>query len=164
VASDRPVKIGRGREESHRSQEAAPREESQDATLAESRPAPEKSNDPTRPASGKKNDKRRRGRRGRDRQDLPEEMTASNESEDRLPPEGDQLRHNKSNGSGENGEEKAPSFISKLFPPPTTLIKDSLSRYKQMEPGVPVEEKPAFEESIFEHPTPDTEVERDNEE
>jgi len=33
-----------------------------------------------------------------------------------------------------------------------------------MEPGVPVEEKPAFEESIFEHPTPDTEVERDNEE
>ena len=29
---------------------------------------------------------------------------------------------------------KAPSFISKLFPPPPTLIKETLGRYKPAEP------------------------------
>jgi hypothetical protein len=31
-------------------------------------------------------------------------------------------------------ESKAPSFISKLFPPPPTLIKETLGRYKMNEP------------------------------
>jgi hypothetical protein len=30
-------------------------------------------------------------------------------------------------------EVKAPSFISKLFPPPPTLIKETLTRYKPVE-------------------------------
>ncbi|HXF28346.1 MAG TPA: hypothetical protein VN457_00725, partial [Chlamydiales bacterium] len=44
-------------------------------------------------------------------------------------------------------EHKAPSFISKLFPPPPTLIKDSLSRYKTAEP-MEEEETPQKEEKL----------------
>ncbi len=72
---------------------------------------------------------------------------------------------------------KAPSFISKLFPPPPTLIKETLSRYKPAEPVSqapsvqPVEEellfseeKETFEETIFEHPeSPENTDERDKE-
>jgi hypothetical protein len=70
--------------------------------------------------------------------------------------------------SSETGEPvKAPSFISKLFPPPPTLIKDTISRYKIAESSEevpfkkeekiddilldetvlpPVEDEPPFEE------------------
>jgi hypothetical protein len=33
-------------------------------------------------------------------------------------------------GAALSEEPKAPSFISKLFPPPQTLIKETLGRYK----------------------------------
>jgi hypothetical protein len=59
----------------------------------------------------------------------------------------------------------APSFISKLFPPPPTLIKETLSRYKTTES---IEEevfpesaedlqKESLDESLFEHPPSDEE-------
>jgi hypothetical protein len=41
-------------------------------------------------------------------------------------------------------EPPAPSFISKLFPPPPTLIKETLSRYKAAEEGTAIEAKPAI--------------------
>ncbi len=68
-------------------------------------------------------------------------------------------------------EHKAPSFISKLFPPPPTLIKETLSRYKTAETveediftAPPVEEEKApqkYDESIFDHPITDDETKRD---
>ncbi len=58
-------------------------------------------------------------------------------------------------------EPKAPSFISKLFPPPPTLIKETLSRYKPQEPEPSAEEgeifikeeKISFDETHYDHPT-----------
>jgi hypothetical protein len=63
-------------------------------------------------------------------------------------------------------EPQAPSFISKLFPPPPTLIKETLHRYKTAETveqdifSTPVEEekKKSRDESIFDHPVTDEET------
>ncbi len=54
-------------------------------------------------------------------------------------------------------EVKTPSFISKLFPPPPTLIKDSLSRYKTAEAideGVNLSKEEKLEDMFFEPPPP----------
>jgi hypothetical protein len=163
VSTDRSIKIGGGREAPPR-----PREEPiQDATLAESRPAPAQE---PRPAG--KRDKRRRGRRGRDRHDHPQEtrepQSHSSEpqesrDESQRAPEGHQPEARQAEGT-----DKAPSFISKLFPPPTTLIRETLSRYKPSESTeedvYPKSEKPSVDETIFEHPTIDKELEDESEE
>ena len=69
-------------------------------------------------------------------------------------------------------EVQAPSFISKLFPPPPTLIKETLSRYKTAETveqdifvPPPIEEKAPhhYDESVFDHPISDEET-KDEEE
>ena len=181
VSSDRSIKIGGGRETPPR----APREEPpRDEMLAESRPAPERSQDQQQQRPMGKRDKRRRGRRGRDRHDYPQQQQEGSYQrqeeqrphepreqgeemrppEDHLPPES----HDSFPPGPEMVEEnKAPSFISKLFPPPPTLIKESLSRYKPQESTeeIAFEEKGSFEESIFEHPTSsDHDSEDDNEE
>ena len=168
VSTDRAIKIGGGRE---MAPPRPPREEApQDATLSESRPAPTQEQ---RPAMGGKRDKRRRGRRGRDRHDHPPQDAQRSESYSNGPAEHDQQSHPEDDfpreethkppedhlpSDSERAPEKAPSFISKLFPPPSTLIKDTLSRYK------PVESSEAFpSETIFEHPT-DKELEDESEE
>lgn len=159
---DRSIKIGGGREAPPPRREELP----QDEALADSRPAPERQQD-QRPMG--KRDRRRRGRRGRDRhpqdmrdqqpRDYQPQQEEQRPSEDHLPPES-------ADYPSEQGEPeaKAPSFISKLFPPPPTLIKDTISRYKTSEDqnGF-TEEKSSFEETMFEHPT-DKESEDDNEE
>lgn len=158
VATDRSIKIGGGRE-------APPRPREEEAGIAESRPA---SQQPQELQRDRKRDKRRRGRRGRDRdrQEMREpsgsiEPQEVQPPEDLLPPQGGVM-------SEAGGEEKSPSFISKLFPPPPTLIKESLTRYKPAEgqEEAPFEEKPpAFDETIFEHPTsPEGDAEDENEE
>jgi len=53
------------------------------------------------------------------------------------PVEGPELSEEPSSPSE---EVKAPSFISKLFPPPPTLIKETLGRYKTTE---------SIEEEVF---------------
>jgi hypothetical protein len=78
-------------------------------------------------SEAKKGDRRRRNRRGRDRQELnesapQEETTLSKES-----PIDEELDENTMTDAIES---KAPSVISKLFPPPSTLIRDKLSRYE----------------------------------
>lgn len=187
VSSDRAIKIGGGRE-------AAPprvREEQmpQDTTLAESRPAPT----PEQRPSGKRDNKRRRGRRGRDRSDNPQDAYPKNEPHSGSPaprepqqePRGEmrQRRDERYSPSedhqpsderdeapasfGAPEEPKAPSFISKLFPPPPTLIRENLSRYKTAETSedISIKEKTTFEETIFEHQNPsDQDAEDDNEE
>lgn len=159
VASDRSIKIGGGRE-------AAPRvREEPSQELTESRPAPAQ--------EPRKREKRRRGRRGRDRVpdrlDSRDDQEVSNE-EGSHPPEDLHLHEQQPRSEAEyQPEEKAPSFISKLFPPPPTLIKESLSRYKPAESPeeVPFEEpsRSGMDETIFEHPTePQSEPEDEDEE
>ncbi|PIS02581.1 MAG: hypothetical protein COT85_04675 [Chlamydiae bacterium CG10_big_fil_rev_8_21_14_0_10_42_34] len=168
VSSDRSIKIGGGREAPPR-----PREEVvQDPTLAESRPAPAQE-----PRTAGKRDKRRRGRRGRDRNDQPPETREPQNTEQNH--EGrDSAEENQKTSEGHQPEqgqspqaeavEKAPSFISKLFPPPTTLIRESLSRYKPTEvegESLPDTEKQIIEEIISEQPIPiDKELENESEE
>jgi hypothetical protein len=174
VSTDRSIKIGGGREAHPRSRE--------DVQESESRPAP-----PPEQHQGhqeqqgqrdrKRDNKRRRGRRGRDRdrQDHGPHQQPSHEPQERSeedfqPPEDHQIPGGFQPEA--SAEEKAPSFISKLFPPPPTLIKETLTRYKPAENDdeAPFKEKPSnesssYEESLFEHPnSQESEPEDDNEE
>ena len=130
VASDRAIKIGGG---------APPRavEPPRDETYTEARPAPDR---PPQDRNDRKRGQRRRGRRGRDRHDYPQETREPNNTEPHEPPAEPESHnyeepHNTAENFPQEGEQppKAPSFISKLFPPPPTLIKESLSRYKPSE-------------------------------
>jgi hypothetical protein len=97
-------------------------------------------------------------------------------SEHREEPRGEQSQPPEDHQGPESAEgftrepevvEKAPSFISKLFPPPPTLIRENLARYKPAETdeSFSAEEKTSVEETIFEHPTPsDKELEDESEE
>jgi hypothetical protein len=178
VSSDRSIKIGGGREAPPRSREEQPRREEQqlpeDPTLAESRPAPDRQQDP-RQMDRKRDNKRRRGRRGRDRHDPEmrgepprEQRNEEPRGEFSQPPEDHQVPESAEGFTREpEVVEKAPSFISKLFPPPPTLIRENLARYKPAETdeSFTAEEKTSIEETIFEHPTPsDKELEDDSEE
>lgn len=95
----------------------------------------------------KRDGKRRRGRRG-PRHD------SSSETNHGMAPSGSEEEKPLSLESVE--EQKTPSFISKLFPPPPTLIKETLSRYKPVEPPVVKEEdlivEERLEEELFELP------------
>jgi hypothetical protein len=167
VSSDRSIKIGGGREAPPRPREEQPPEEQEEEPF-DSRPAPAPD---TRPSMGKRdNNRRRRGRRGRDRQEHPQDAQQqqrpnshpqptresrseleSTPPEDHLPPE----TQDRAAEPSADGAERNPSFISKLFPPPPTLIRDSLSRYK------PQEEEKGIAEEL---PPLDKELEDDNEE
>lgn len=147
ASPDRSIKIGGGRDQQVRPQKEVEELEGQ----------------PSQNKMDRKRDKRRRGRRGRDRQEMPapaaqpamqeyEEESFSEEGEsieERVPVEVPSFSE----------EVKAPSFISKLFPPPPTLIKETLSRYKPaeggedtfLEPSFEEEPKEAIDESLFDH-------------
>jgi hypothetical protein len=168
ATAERSIKIGGGREAPMRPREAAepsPKEEGVAAAPQEGRgPEPRHSRD----------GKRRRGRRGRDRSEPMSQMersSADGQFVDTPAPMPAEARGSFAEGepSSQPEEPKAPSFISKLFPPPTTLIKETLSRYKPVEPEVPsvTEEVSSFEETIFEHsdmPPELSEEEKDSEE
>jgi hypothetical protein len=134
--SERSIKIGGGRDAPPRpyrdnsQSEERPREESSESQSAEASPSgvpPERLD--------RKRDRRRRGRRGgRDRGPENHERMAPPEHP---PVEGPELSEEPSSPSE---EVKAPSFISKLFPPPPTLIKETLGRYKTTE---------SIEEEVF---------------
>lgn len=161
VTGDKAIKIGGGK----------PKE---DETLSESRPAPER--------EPRKRSKSRRGRRSRDR--IPEKKTtdevllttetSEEKSEDvkgEVTQEKEKVIEKTTVAASKEGVEKAPSFISKLFPPPPTLIKESLSRYKPSEAEAVVEpitekvtpEKVEVKETISELPTSEPKKEDDNE-
>lgn len=119
AAGERSIKIGGGREGHRPMKESnAPEGGDEDLPSGESR------------SSDRKRDRRRRGRRGRDRQEsfqsaqAPEEMVVREEV--RIEERGEPLVETQA-------EVKAPPFISKLFPPPPTLIKETLSRYKPVD-------------------------------
>lgn len=148
VSTERSIKIGGGREAPPRpAREYTPSEPSQEDT---SEPAPENRQPQQQQDSRGKRDRRRRGRRGRDRHDgggQPQQQQQQRPSVDEQQP---RLPEDAAPVQEAPAEVKAPSFISKLFPPPSTLIKETLSRYK---PAEAAPEKPAMpEETIFEHP------------
>lgn len=123
ASPDQSIKIGGGRETAPPRREAP--QEASDVEQNE-RPAPEHQE--------RKRDKRRRGRRGRDRG----EYTPQHQQEQQ--PQPPRAEANEATESVEpidaEAKEKAPtSFISKLFPPPSTLIKETIGRYKTAEPA-----------------------------
>ncbi len=137
ASADRSIKIGGGRELPPRREPSAPemREESQGQSV-------DRAQSPDRGGDRKLRDKqRRRGRRGRDRNDsyAPQqqeggESFVQREDSQSMEPSSDEMPENK--GHSEEPVVKAPSFISKLFPPPTTLIKETLGRYKSVDPAI----------------------------
>lgn len=109
TTADQSIKIGGGREVRALRDE----EESGDRQVQE--------------AQDRKRDKRRRGRRGRDRIDYQTEVPKEvSPVESIIAQENDQPT--------EEPKEKV-SFISKLFPPPPTLIKETIGRYKSSDPA-----------------------------
>ncbi len=102
----------------------------------------------------RKRDKRRKGRRGRERGEMfapPQEHHEFAPREEEVAEEGMEPFVEKERAE----EPKAPPpFISKLFPPPPTLIKETLSRYKSADAceldvfPVVHEEKSSFEERV----------------
>lgn len=143
VGSDRSIKIGGGRE-------ASPRPREEDPTLAESRPAPQQ--DPRH--QKRDNNRRRRNRRGRERTETEAREQPREEmlEEDREEHFSEELHTSSTDLHRKEPEpqEKSPSFISKLFPPPPTLIRENLSRYKPAESDEILEEKVQGEEGISE--------------
>lgn len=136
ASPERSIKIGGGREQPRRDEQ-------------EERDHERQNND--------RKGKRRRGRRGRDRGSEPQ--SAPQESESWEPREAPFGSPQAVPETSPMEEPKAPSFISRLFPPPSTLIKDSISRYKTVEPAPesaddlfpPSSEEPVtFEETFFE--------------
>lgn len=156
VTTDRSIKIGGGREAPMR----AHREPEQLSSESSSEPRPHTASQQqqdNKPPMDRKRDKRRRGRRGRDRH----EPQSSQQSDMRERPMDDEapLAAEPSDFARDVPPvaEKSPSFISKLFPPPPTLIKETLNRHRPVEEKevfTQREEKTTYEETIFEHPFP----------
>lgn len=170
VAPERSIKIGGGREGAVRPpREASPESESyepQEREHPEQRPPLDRD---------RKRDKRRRGRRGGGRpegsmHEMREQppVVEPFPNEEPSAPQGASSRDSSPHMETRSEEHKAPSFISKLFPPPPTLIKDSLSRYKIAEPveeDLTFQKEEKLEEMFFEPPLssekPDTEEEQE---
>jgi hypothetical protein len=147
---DRSIKIGGGREMKPPKDYGSDEREAQtDAPPMEQQPRPPQQE---QRLSERKN-KRRRGRRGG-------RLEPSHQESEQQPPsfseQTETSQETRQPTSGAVEEQKAPSFISKLFPPPPTLIKETLSRYKPVEPPLPVvkedelvlEEKFEMEETL----------------
>lgn len=129
VSAERSIKIGGGRDAPPRLREPSPREAPSDEEAPE--PALSDETSPDNKGSDRKRDRRRRGRRGGGRERgalLPQPENPPTASAT-TSTEGAELTE----GPSSPEEPKAPSFISKLFPPPPTLIKETLSRYKVTE-------------------------------
>ncbi len=142
--SERSIKIGGGRDTPPPRQQPQPQ---QVRVVEPEEPAEESAQDPTADRGVDK----KRGRRSRRRRTPSTSSEAKSESVSGLQQE-DGVE---SEVSGREIGEAAPSFISKLFPPPTTLIKETLSRYKTSEAGIIIQTKAevdAANEGIFEHP------------
>lgn len=175
ASADRSIKISGGRE--------APARPHREGPNVEVREEPAISSGERGPERGdrKRDRQRRRSRRGRDRHDsfAPQETGESfSEREESVSMEKGPESEIEKEVLPEVAKEKAPSFISKLFPPPTTLIKETLSRYKSVDPSsedlFPMtspdsdsyDENASFDEPVLPTPpenpeNPDDETDRD---
>lgn len=142
VSGERSIKIGGGREGPVRTQ---PRETSEEAARPEgsSEGVPSMGGQQDRKQRDRRRSRRRRGGGGgtemRQEAPLPDE---------RAEPQQNPLATEGVEKSA--AEPPAPSFISKLFPPPPTLIKETLSRYKTTDEGMIITEHPTFPEDVIE--------------
>ncbi len=146
AAPERSIKIGGGREGPVRRESAVepePYESQQELNRSE----------PAAMDQGRKRDKRRRGRRGSTRQEYASPEPRIGEMAALSGDSSGQTEGKSSSRSELGGDEPkvAPSFISKLFPPPTTLIKETLSRYKPVNPEgtIPVLDKEQILDDAF---------------
>jgi hypothetical protein len=134
ASPERSIKIGGGRETPVRTQ---PREAIEEQPRAEG--------EPSAPMMQERMDKKRDRRRSRRRRGGSMEPRQDAVAYEERP----EQSNIPSEGAEKNVEEAvAPSFISKLFPPPPTLIKETLSRYKTSEESPVVEEKPSLPEDL----------------
>lgn len=154
MGSERSIKIGGGRDMSVRSPREAPEESYSETPVEGESAAPEQQQtERMDKKQGRRRSRRRRGGGGQMESSMEGKRTeASSVAE--YPEEQESSTQS---GGAERVEEAAPSFISKLFPPPPTLIKETLSRYKTSEEGIVLEEKAALHEELFEHPTAEEE-------
>lgn len=169
VPAERSIKIGGGREappprHQHAREQREPQPVEESSSREESsEEAPQQEGVPSEQRNDRKRDRRRRGRRGgRDRG--PEHRGENRPQEQNQPiAEGVEITEEQEPvlASENEAPKPAPSFISKLFPPPPTLIKETLSRYKTTESieaevfPDPVEDLPkeSLDESLFEPPS-----------
>lgn len=183
VSTDRAIKIGGGREaaparaprDNGHSHNQETREDAQEAPSSSApmeRPLPPASD--RMPQQDRKRDKRRRGRRGRDRHEHgqePREFPRPQEAEGAPANSADEHLPAIREETLPEEVKAPPVYMSKLFPPPPTLIKETLSRYKTVEPSggeeeffPKKEEKSILEEDLFDHPESDEKsTERDDE-
>lgn len=158
VSHERNIKIGGGREASLRHHRELPAEKERIAEPVEEeqqQPAVlEETHLETAISSRmekRRDRRRRRHRRGADEQDWAERRPQEKQ-EPQLPHE-DKAKEQKE-GGGEEDEAKVSSPIfSTLIPPPTRLISETLSQYKETPEGKEVERKK--EEKKKEHPPED---------
>ena len=150
TSPEKSIKIGGGKELRAPSREIAVEEKEALPVEAHSpsEARPQQHHHEVRQQDRKRDGKRRRGRRGPRHESSPVETNHGGHSLG--------TEEEKSLSLESVEEQKTPSFISKLFPPPPTLIKETLSRYKPVEPPVVKEEdlivEEKLEEELFEIP------------
>lgn len=137
ATAERSIKIGGGRETQVRAQ---PREVVEESTPSE---ATAESGASPGASQQERMDRKRDRRRSRRRRGGGSPMEARHEPVSAEAPQNPPIE-----GTEKNVEESPRSFISKLFPPPPTLIKETLSRYKTTEEGTIIEEKPSPVEEV----------------
>lgn len=143
VSSDRSIKISGGREAPMRQPSREPEEQPSEEVA----PQPQ-AQQPDRGIDKKRGRRSRRRRGGMPMEERVEPASAMVESQV------------ESEESGEEIEEAAPSFISKLFPPPPTLIKETLGRYKTSPEGIIIDnDQESSRRGVFEHPLSEPESE-----
>ncbi len=143
ASSERSIKISGGREAPVRQSQPSQQQrvEIEEPAAEEMAAQPQQQSDR---GMDKKRSRRSRRRRG---------GAHGEEREDAMAPAPEQQVEQQE--SGEEIEEAAPSFISKLFPPPPTLIKETLGRYKTSPEGIIVEsDQEMAQKGVFEHPLP----------
>lgn len=162
--ADRSIKIGGGRDVTPR-----PSKDVGFGEIREETPMPSSERGPSSDRSDRKRDRqRRRGRRGRDRHESFSQQQEQGEiypAHEEVSAESVPQNEQESVPPIEAPKEKAPSFISKLFPPPPTLIKETLGRYKTVDSSpedmipftspdekISYEENASFDEEIIERP------------
>ena len=147
VGSERSIKIGGGRDT------PPPRQQQQQQPSREVEELPEEGShqdSSASPTADRGGVDKKRGRRSRRRSRGPINSSDAKNEQGSVQHEEE---GEENEVSGREIEEAAPSFISKLFPPPTTLIKETLSRYKTSEDGIVIENvSKTTQEGIFEHP------------
>ena len=139
ASPERSIKIGGGRDaplrpmrENIQPEERHPEESQNASSSSES------------DRSDRKRDRRRRGRRGRDRMPMNDSPMQNDEASEEPATQDAPVSQ-----AAEEPTKAPPSFMSKLFPPPPTLIKESLGRYKNLETPKVEEVVQETEEEIF---------------